>query len=108
MAGRSPTKLQDVRGLGRRGRGHDRGGGSGRDRLRPRRRVTYTGSPLGAYACERVMPAAPLLKLPEGVAFETAAASTMRGLSAAYWLLKTNPWLKAGDTILLHAAASGT
>ena len=31
----------------------------------------------------------------------------MRGLSAAYWLLKTNPWMKAGDTILLHAAAGG-
>ena len=38
---------------------------------------------------------------------ETAAAMTMRGLSAAYWLLKTNPWMKAGDTILLHAAAGG-
>ena len=38
---------------------------------------------------------------------KTAAASTMRGLSAAYWLLKTNPWMKAGDTILLHAAAGG-
>jgi NADPH2:quinone reductase len=32
---------------------------------------------------------------------------TMRGLSAAYWLLKTNPRMKAGDTILLHAAAGG-
>ena len=32
---------------------------------------------------------------------------TMRGLSAAYWLLKTNPWMKAGDTILIHAAAGG-
>ena len=70
-------------------------------------RVTYTGSPLGAYATERVMPAGPLFKLPESISFETAAASTMRGLSAAYWLLKTNPWLKVGDTILLHAAAGG-
>ncbi len=70
-------------------------------------RVTYTGSPLGAYASERVMPAAPLFKLPDSVSFETAAASTMRGLTAAYWLLRTNPWLKAGDTILLHAAAGG-
>ena len=70
-------------------------------------RVTYTGSPLGAYATERVMPAAPLFHLPDAIPFETAAASTMRGLSAAYWLLKTNPLLKAGDTILLHAAAGG-
>ena len=70
-------------------------------------RVTYTGSPLGAYSTERVMPAGSLFKLPDGISCETAAASTMRGLSAAYWLLKTNPWMKAGDTILLHAAAGG-
>lgn len=70
-------------------------------------RVAYNGSPLGAYATERVMPAASLFKLPETIPFETAAASTMRGLSATYWLLKTDPRLKAGDTILLHAAAGG-
>jgi NADPH2:quinone reductase len=70
-------------------------------------RVTYTGSPLGAYSSERVMPVASLMKLPVDITHETAAAMTMRGLSAAYWLLKTNPWIKAGDTILLHAAAGG-
>jgi NADPH2:quinone reductase len=70
-------------------------------------RVTYTGSPLGAYSSERVMPAGSLLKLPVDITHETAAAMTMRGLSAAYWLLKTNPWMKAGDTILIHAAAGG-
>jgi NADPH2:quinone reductase len=70
-------------------------------------RVAYNGSPLGAYSDVRVMPAAPLFKLPESVSFEDAAASTMRGLSATYWLAKTNPRMKAGDTILLHAAAGG-
>ncbi|HEU0311665.1 MAG TPA: quinone oxidoreductase [Sphingomicrobium sp.] len=70
-------------------------------------RVTYTGSPLGAYSTERVMPVASLFKLPDGISHEVAAASTMRGLSAAYWLLKTNPWMRSGDTILLHAAAGG-
>lgn len=70
-------------------------------------RVAYNGSPLGAYSTERIMPAAPLFKLPESVSLEAAAASTMRGLSATYWLKKTNPWLKSGDTILLHAAAGG-
>jgi NADPH2:quinone reductase len=70
-------------------------------------RVTYTGSPLGAYSTERVMPVASLFKLPVDITHETAAAMTMRGLSAAYWLLKTNPWMKAGDTILIHAAAGG-
>lgn len=70
-------------------------------------RVSYNGGPLGAYATARVMPAGPLFKLPEGISFETAAASTMRGLSATYWLTKADPRLKAGDTILLHAAAGG-
>jgi NADPH2:quinone reductase len=70
-------------------------------------RVTYTGSPLGAYATERVMPIGSLFKLPVDITHETAAAMTMRGLSAAYWLLKTNPWMKAGDSILIHAAAGG-
>jgi NADPH2:quinone reductase len=70
-------------------------------------RVAYNGSPLGAYSTARVMPAAPLFKLPDGIDFETATASTMRGLSATYWLTRTNPQIKAGDTILLHAAAGG-
>ena len=54
-------------------------------------RVTYTGSPLGAYSTERVMPADSLIKLPEGIAFETAAAMTMRGLTAAYLLNRIYP-----------------
>ncbi|MCX4632123.1 quinone oxidoreductase [Streptomyces sp. NBC_01443] len=69
-------------------------------------RVTYTGSPLGAYSTERVMPAAHLIKLPDEIGFETAAAMTMRGLTSAYLLRRIHP-LKAGDTVLLHAAAGG-
>ncbi len=70
-------------------------------------RVTYTGSPLGAYSTERVMPAGSLIKLPETIKFETAAAMTMRGLTSAYLLRRICPTLKSGDTILLHAAAGG-
>lgn len=70
-------------------------------------RVAYNGSPLGAYSEARVMPAALLFKLPDAISFEDAAASTMRGLSATYWLARTNPSMKAGDAILLHAAAGG-
>jgi len=81
--------------------------GPGVTEFAPGDRVTYTGSPLGAYSTERVMPVTSLFKLPDGISHEVAAASTMRGLSAAYWLLKTNPWMKTGDTILLHAAAGG-
>ena len=69
-------------------------------------RVTYTGSPLGAYSTERVMPAGSLIKLPEGIAFETAAAMTMRGLTAAYLLTRITG-VKRGDTVVLHAAAGG-
>lgn len=70
-------------------------------------RVTYTGSPLGAYSTERVMPAEHLIALPDGIAFETAAAMTMRGLTTSYLLRRIQPSLKAGDTVLLHAAAGG-
>jgi NADPH:quinone reductase len=71
-------------------------------------RVTYTGflNTLGAYSTERLMPAAPLIRLPEGIGFETAAAMTMRGLTAAYLMRRIHPF-KAGDTVLLHAAAGG-
>src|SRR5262249_59047475 len=47
-----------------------------------------------------------LIKLPFGIAFETAAAMTMRGLTAAYLLNRIYP-VKGGDTVLLHAAAGG-
>jgi len=73
----------------------------------PGDRVTYTGSPLGAYSTERVMPIGSLIRLPDEIGHETAAAMTMRGLTAAYLLRRINPWLKSGDTILLHAAAGG-
>ena len=74
----------------------------------PGDRVTYTGfiNTLGAYSTERVIPAAPLIKLPDAISCETAAAMTMRGLTSAYLLRRIWP-LKAGDTILLHAAAGG-
>src|SRR3954469_11530097 len=69
-------------------------------------RVTYTGSPLGAYSTERVMDVAPLIRLPDAIPFETAAAMTMRGLTCAY-LLRRIAHLDPGSTVLLHAAAGG-
>jgi NADPH2:quinone reductase len=69
-------------------------------------RVTYTGSPLGAYSTERVMDAAHLIPLPDAIGFETAAAMTMRGLTTGY-LLRRIADLSSGDTVLLHAAAGG-
>src|SRR4051794_8686927 len=52
----------------------------------PGDRVTYTGSPLGAYSTARVMDAAHLIRLPDAIPFETAAAMTMRGLTCGYLL----------------------
>jgi len=71
-------------------------------------RVTYTGflNTLGAYSTERIIPAAPLIKLPEGISCETAAAMTMRGLTSAYLVRRIWP-LRTGDTIVIHAAAGG-
>lgn len=71
-------------------------------------RVTYTGfiNTLGAYSTERVIDAAPLIKLSEGIAFETAAAMTMRGLTSAYLMRRIHDF-NPGDTLLVHAAAGG-
>ena len=82
--------------------------GEGVANVAPGDKVTYTGfiNTLGAYSTERLIPAAPLIKLPEGISCETAAAMTMRGLTSAYLLRRIWP-LAAGDAILLHAAAGG-
>lgn len=71
-------------------------------------RVTYTGfiNTLGAYCTERLVPAAALIRLPDDIDFETAAAVTMRGLTSAY-LMRRIYSFKAGDALLLHAAAGG-
>jgi len=82
--------------------------GEGVTNVAPGDRVTYTGfvNTLGAYSTERIIPAAPLIKLPPQISCETAAAMTMRGLTSAYLMRRVWP-LRAGDTILLHAAAGG-
>ncbi|AOR66718.1 quinone oxidoreductase [Burkholderia stabilis] len=71
-------------------------------------RVTYTGflNTLGAYSTERLIAAAPLVRLPAGIACDTAAAMTMRGLTSAYLLRRIHAFAP-GDTLLLHAAAGG-
>lgn len=99
-----PVRLPD--GIGVEASGVVQAVGEGVTHVTEGDRVTYTGSPLGAYSTERVMPASHLIKLPDGIGFETAAAMTMRGLTSAYLLRRIHP-LKAGDTVLLHAAAGG-
>lgn len=69
-------------------------------------RVGYLIGPQGAYADARVMPAAVLIKLPEGISDSTAATLMMKGMTAQYLFRQVFP-LKGGETILYHAAAGG-
>ncbi|WP_417812021.1 quinone oxidoreductase family protein [Thalassospira alkalitolerans] len=69
-------------------------------------RVAYAAQPLGAYAEARVMPAKGLVKIPDGISFDLAAAAMLQGMTAQYLLRRTYR-VKAGDTILIHAAAGG-
>ena len=93
-------------GLGMEGAGIVEAVGHGVTHVKPGDRVAYTGSPLGAYSTARTMPAAPLMRLPEDIAFETAAGMMMRGLTSAYLMRRIHAW-KPGDAFLLHAAAGG-
>jgi len=69
-------------------------------------RVAYASGPLGAYAARRIMPAGRVVKLPDTMSFETAAALMVKGMTAEYLLRRTYP-VKKGDIILVHAAAGG-
>lgn len=69
-------------------------------------RVAYASGPIGAYAEQRLIPAACLAPLPDGVNDITAASSLLRGMTARY-LLRQTFHVKHGDTILMHAAAGG-
>ena len=68
-------------------------------------RVAYT-LPLGAYRTRRVVAAERLVQLPDGIAFEVAASVMLKGLTAQFLLTSCYP-VKAGDTVLVHAAAGG-
>ncbi|SHN43717.1 NADPH2:quinone reductase [Duganella sacchari] len=80
--------------------------GEGVTHLKVGDRVAYGGRPLGAYSQARNIPAAQLLVLPKQIEFDTAAAMMLQGLTVQYLFHRTVP-LKAGDTILFHAAAGG-
>ena len=69
-------------------------------------RVAYASPPLGAYAEQRIMPADRLVRMPDSIDDETAAAMMLKGLTVHY-LLRQVYKVKAGDTILFHAAAGG-
>ena len=68
-------------------------------------RVAYSMAP-GAYAERRLVPAAVLVRLPDGISDDQGAAMMLKGCTAQYLLRRTYR-VEAGDTILIHAAAGG-
>ncbi len=79
--------------------------GSGVDWLKPGDRIAYAVN-VGAYAEQRVVAAERVVKVPDGISDEQAAAMMLKGMTAEYLVRRTYP-VKAGDTILCHAAAGG-
>jgi NADPH2:quinone reductase len=73
--------------------------------LKPGDRVAYT-SLLGSYAEYAAVPASRLVKIPEELDFEQAAAAMLQGMTAHYLVHSSYP-LKQGETVLIHAAAGG-
>ena len=93
-------------GLGQEGAGVVEAVGEGVSHVQPGDRVAYAGRPNGAYSEVRTMPADVLVKLPDGIDFETGAAMMLQGLTVQY-LFNGTYQLKPGQTILFHAAAGG-
>jgi NADPH2:quinone reductase len=69
-------------------------------------RVAYAGAPPGSYAEVRVMGAERLVKLPEGISDQTAAAMLLKGMTVQYLIRRTYR-VQPGETVLFHAAAGG-
>ena len=68
--------------------------------------IAYASVPLGAYSQQRIIPSKIAVKVPEGISHKQAATLMTKGLTTNYLLCKTYN-LKAGETVLFHAAAGG-
>ena len=93
-------------GIGLEGAGVVEAVGAGVSEVKVGARVAYAGGPVGAYAEVRNLPAHRLLKVPDAIGFDTAAAMMLQGLTAAYLLRRTYR-VQPGDAVLIHAAAGG-
>ena len=95
--------------LGMEGAGFIEAVGEGVTHLAAGDRAAYASNPPGAYCEVRVMPARNVVRLPDGIAFDTGAAMMLKGLTAQYLLKRTLPQegLEPGDFVLFHAAAGG-
>lgn len=93
-------------GLGSEGAGVVEAVGANVTHVAPGDRVAYAQGPLGAYAERHNVPAMHIVKLPDAISFEEAAAIMLKGLTVQY-LFRQTYRLQEGDTILFHAAAGG-
>jgi NADPH:quinone reductase len=80
--------------------------GEGVSGLKMGDRVGYGTGPIGAYAEANNVPADRVVKLPDGISDEVAAAAMLKGMTAAYLLKRTFP-VQRGQTIVFHSAAGG-
>jgi NADPH:quinone reductase len=80
--------------------------GAGVSHLKEGDRVAYAAVPPGAYCEERVMPAAQVCRLPDAIAYETAAAMMLQGMTVEYLFHRITE-ISKGDSVLFHAAAGG-
>ena len=92
--------------LGMEGAGVIEAVGEGVTHLKVGDRAAYASMPPGSYCERRVMPAAQVCLLPDGISFEQGAAMMLQGMTVQYLFHRTTP-LQAGDTVLFHAAAGG-
>jgi NADPH2:quinone reductase len=92
--------------LGTEGAGVVEAVGSDVTRFKAGDRVAYGTGPLGSYGDLHTLPEAHLVKLPESISYEQAAAIMLKGLTVQY-LLRQTYQVKPGETILFHAAAGG-
>jgi NADPH:quinone reductase len=103
-SGMYPVALPTV--LGREGAGVIEALGSAVTEFKVGDRVAYASSPIGSYSEARLMPAERLVKVPNNITDQQAACMMLKGMTAQYLLRRTFR-VKAGDTILAHAAAGG-
>jgi NADPH:quinone reductase len=101
--GRYPAPLPFVN--GQEGAGVIHAVGNNVEGLKTGDRVAYTGT-LGSYAEYAVVPSSRLVKIPDALDFDQAAAAMLQGMTAHYLLYSTYK-LQAGETALIHAAAGG-
>ncbi len=95
--------------LGGEGAGVIEAVGEGITHVKPGDRAAYASNKPGAYCEARVMPALHVVKIPDAIGFDTAAAMMLKGLTVQYLLKRTRPveGLEPGDFVLFHAAAGG-